>query len=116
METRLLIALARLRPPHTEVRLVGCLSRPDCESSDAENVTLVICRLRAKIRPFGLKIISDWNGHYQLAGDLHVDWRGYYGLQNRHLPCAGGADGRYHWSGRSLGTVARSIAGDDALR
>lgn len=118
METRLLIAFARLRPPHTEDRLLGCLYHcPDCESSDAKNVlTVAICRLRAKIRPFCLKINSDWNGHYQLAGDLHVDWRGYYNLQNRHLPRAGGADERYHWSARSLGTLARSIAGNDALR
>src|SRR5262249_3940955 len=95
---------------------LSCLYHcPDCEPSDAENVlTVLICRLRAKIRSFGLKIISNWNGHYQLVGDLHVDWRGYHHL-HRYVPCVG-ADKHYHWSARSLGTVARSIAGEEALR
>lgn len=89
-QARLLVILARGHPADLySDRLIESMW-PDDEPELADNnIGVHVCRLRPKIRPFGLTIPYYTTHKRSLAGDLHIDWRRDPGIKpwRFNLPC-----------------------------
>jgi len=77
-EAAILVALARSTcEGESRDRLIEVVwNNPDLEPDNALGVMNTHAgHLRAKIRPFGLRIISSYRGNKWLRGSLHINWR-----------------------------------------